>query len=48
MWQAFGGPLGGWLGDKAARLFPRHGRIVVCQLSVASGIPFTLLIFKVP
>lgn len=48
MRQAFGGPLGGWLGDRASRRFPQHGRIVVCQISVASGIPFTLLLFKVP
>ncbi len=45
--QAFGGPVGGYLGDKAAYKFPNHGRIVVCQFSVASGIPFTILVLKV-
>ena len=45
--QAFGGPLGGWLGDVAARKFPNHGRIVICQFSVASGVPFTILVLKV-
>ena len=39
--------MGGWLGDVAARKFPNHGRIVVCQFSVASGIPFTILVLKV-
>ena len=39
--------MGGWLGDVAARKFPNHGRIVICQFSVASGIPFTILVLKV-
>ena len=39
--------MGGYLGDKAAHRFPNHGRIVVCQFSVASGIPFTILVLKV-
>lgn len=43
---AFGGLLGGVLGDKAAARWPLHGRICVTQFSVASGIPFALIIFK--
>lgn len=43
---AFGGLLGGWVGDVAAAKYPDHGRIAVCQFSVAVGIPFSLLITK--
>lgn len=44
---ALGGLLGGWIGDKAAMRYPDHGRILVCQFSVAVGIPFSLTITKV-
>lgn len=44
---AVGGLLGGWVGDQAAARFPDHGRIAVCQFSVAVGIPFSLMITKV-
>lgn len=44
---ALGGLLGGWIGDKAATKYPDHGRILVCQFSVAVGIPFSLTITKV-
>lgn len=43
---ALGGLLGGWIGDKAATKYPDHGRILVCQFSVAVGIPFSLTITK--
>ena len=43
---AVGGLLGGWIGDRAAVKFPDHGRILVCQFSVAIGIPFSLMITK--
>ena len=42
----FGGLLGGWIGDTVARRWPNHGRVTATQFSVASGIPFALLIFK--
>jgi MFS family permease len=42
-----GGLLGGWIGDAAAARWPNHGRIAATQLSVASGVPFALLIFRV-
>jgi hypothetical protein len=35
--HACGGLIGGWLGDVAARHYPNHGRIAVCQLSVVLG-----------
>lgn len=41
-----GGLLGGWIGDLAAKRWPNHGRIAMTQVSVASGIPFALLLFK--
>jgi hypothetical protein len=44
---AVGGMLGGVLGDAAAIKWPVHGRIVVAQISVASGIPFAVLLTKV-
>lgn len=43
----FGGLLGGWVGDFAAKKFPDHGRVAATQFSVAMGIPFTIIIFKV-
>lgn len=44
---ALGGLLGGWVGDRAAARWPSHGRIAATQFSVASGIPFSLLLLKV-
>ncbi len=44
---AVGGLLGGWVGDKAAVRYPDHGRLLVCQFSVAVGIPFSIMITKV-
>lgn len=44
--QAFGGVIGGFVGDWAAQRYPAHGRVTLCQLSVASGIPFCILIFR--
>lgn len=45
--NAVGALLGGLVGDAAARSHPSHGRILVCQFSVAVGIPFSLILFKV-
>lgn len=42
-----GGVIGGAVGDWAAKRYPAHGRVALCQLSVASGIPFCVLIFRV-
>jgi len=44
---AGGGLIGGILGDAAEQKWPGHGRIAVAQVSVASGIPFALLLMKV-
>lgn len=44
---ALGGLLGGYLGDKAAQMWPNHGRIFVCQFSVFSGIPLSILNYAV-
>ena len=44
---ALGGLLGGFVGDLAAKRYPSHGRIVVCQFSVVSGVPLSLLLLKV-
>lgn len=41
-----GGLMGGWIGDVAAKRWPNRGRIAMTQLSVASGIPFALVLFK--
>jgi MFS family permease len=41
---ALGGLLGGCLGDAAAVYWPIHGRILVAQISVASGIPFACIL----
>eukprot|EP00884_Botryococcus_braunii_P012902 jgi/Botrbrau1/21612/Bobra.43_1s0016.1 len=43
---AFGGALGGYLGDRASVISPNHGRIVVSQISVAMGLPMSVLIIK--
>lgn len=43
---AIGGLLGGQLGDMAAAKWPLHGRIVVAQISVASGIPYAFLLIR--
>lgn len=45
--SALGGLLGGVLGDWAARISKYHGRIIVCQLSVFLGVPFSFVLFKV-
>ena len=45
--NALGALLGGLIGDAAAKRFPRHGRVWVCQFSVSVGLPFALLMFKV-
>ena len=44
---AFGGLLGGWLGDVAAAKYPSKGRIAVCQFSVFAGVPLSAILFKV-
>lgn len=44
---AFGGALGGFLGDRASLLSPNHGRIIISQVSVALGLPLSFLIIKV-
>jgi hypothetical protein len=43
---AFGGLLGGWIGDIAARSYPNHGRILATQFSVVAGVPFSLVLLK--
>ncbi len=43
---AAGNLFGGWIGDKAARWNPDKGRIIVAQVSVFSGIPMMIVIFK--
>ncbi|CAD7698676.1 unnamed protein product [Ostreobium quekettii] len=43
---AFGGLLGGWVGDAAAKISPDHGRILACQFSVLSGLPLTAILFR--
>lgn len=44
--DAVGALLGGWVGDIAAKRYPNHGRVAVCQFSVAIGVPLSLLLFK--
>jgi hypothetical protein len=44
---AFGGALGGFLGDRASLVSPSHGRIFISQISVAMGLPLSFLIIKV-
>ena len=46
--NALGALLGGYIGDRAAQNYPCHGRIFVCQFSVFVGIPFSIVLFKVP
>jgi hypothetical protein len=45
--SAFGGALGGYLGDRASLVSPSHGRIIISQISVATGVPLSFLIIKV-
>lgn len=47
LWLHAGGFLGGYVGDWAAKRWPRHGRIAVAQFSVGVGIPLAVLLFKV-
>jgi MFS family permease len=42
---ALGNLFGGWLGDKAAKWNPKHGRLIIAQISVFIGIPMTAIIF---
>ncbi len=42
---AVGNLLGGLIGDRAAKWRPKSGRIIIAQISVASGIPLTFIIF---
>lgn len=42
-----GGLLGGMLGDAAAQCWPNHGRVAVCQISVAASVPLAAVLFKV-
>lgn len=44
--NAGGALLGGYIGDWAARLWPDHGRILVCQFSVGVGVPLSLILFQ--
>jgi len=37
--------LGGYLGDKAEKLNPKHGRAFIGQVSVITGIPLTYILF---
>lgn len=43
--SAVGTLIGGVLNDWASRVSPSHGRVVVAQISVGSGIPLFLIIF---
>ncbi|GMH33151.1 hypothetical protein BSKO_00985 [Bryopsis sp. KO-2023] len=43
---SLGSFLSGYIGDEAAKRFPDHGRIFVCQFSVFSGIPLSVVIFS--
>lgn len=45
MGAALGNLIGGLLGDKAARWDPIKGRLIIAQISVASGIPMMFIIF---
>jgi len=38
-----GGCGGGWLGDNVEKWWPLHGRVLVAQCSVFSGIPLTVI-----
>ncbi|HME53607.1 MAG TPA: MFS transporter [Candidatus Lokiarchaeia archaeon] len=43
--SALGNLIGGVLGDRAEKWRPNSGRIIICQISVASGIPLLFVIF---
>lgn len=43
---ALGGYLGGWLGDWACSVWPHRGRILVAQVCVLCGLPFSALLLK--
>lgn len=43
---SIGGFVGGLLGDWATTVWPNHGRILVAQICVLSGIPFSFLLLK--
>jgi MFS family permease len=45
--SALGNLFGGWIGDRAAKWNPDKGRIAICQISVACGLPLTWVIFFV-
>jgi len=45
--NAKGSFLGGWLGDVAAKWSPDHGRILVAQVSVFSGLPIIYFLLKI-
>lgn len=44
---AFGGLLGGAIGDRLARCWPMHGRPLTAQISVMAGLPVAYLTFMV-
>ena len=41
---AFGSLFGGWLGDRAAGVWPNGGRILCAQFSATMGIPFSFVL----
>lgn len=43
---AFGGVIGGMIGDRFGRKFPNHGRILICQFSVGVKLPFVVILMK--
>lgn len=44
--DGLGGLLGGYLGDKAGRFWPHHGRIAVGQISILAGVPLSAILFQ--
>lgn len=44
---AFGGMLGGVIGDRLAKYWPMHGRPLTAQISVMAGLPVAYLTFMV-
>ncbi|PNH07170.1 hypothetical protein TSOC_006380, partial [Tetrabaena socialis] len=44
--SAAGSLLGGWLGDRVAERHPNHGRILLVQFSVVSGLPLMVLLLR--
>jgi predicted MFS family arabinose efflux permease len=44
--SALGSVIGGFAGDAAAKPFPDHGRVAVCQISVLSGVPLAAMLFR--